>query len=65
MAEILLTRLLNHNTSIMFTFIFKGIDDVTGERLIQREDDKPETVEKRLDKYQQLTHPVLEFFRLG
>ena len=47
----------------MFTFIFKGIDDVTGERLIQREDDKPETVEKRLDKYQQLTHPVLEFFR--
>ena len=63
MAEILLTRLLNHNKSVMFTFIFKGIDDVTGEQLIQREDDKPETVEKRLDKYQQLTHPVLEFFR--
>lgn len=41
----------------------EGIDDITGESLVQRDDDKPETVEKRLAKYQQLTQPVLEFFR--
>ena len=43
--------------------LFQGIDDITGESLVQRDDDKPETVEKRLAKYQELTQPVLEFFR--
>ncbi|CAG5116456.1 unnamed protein product [Candidula unifasciata] len=40
-----------------------GIDDVTGEPLIQREDDKEETVKARLEHYRRLTHPVLQFFR--
>lgn len=41
----------------------QGIDDVTGEPLIQREDDKPETVIKRLKAYEAQTEPVLEYYR--
>ncbi|XP_018417550.1 PREDICTED: GTP:AMP phosphotransferase AK3, mitochondrial isoform X1 [Nanorana parkeri] len=40
-----------------------GIDDITGEPLIQREDDKPETVTKRLKGYEALTKPVLEYYQ--
>ncbi|KAM4709406.1 GTP:AMP phosphotransferase AK3, mitochondrial [Discoglossus pictus] len=40
-----------------------GIDDVTGEPLIQREDDKPETVTKRLKAYEAMTRPVLDYYR--
>ncbi|CAD5111613.1 DgyrCDS908 [Dimorphilus gyrociliatus] len=40
-----------------------GIDDVTGEPLIQRADDKPETVLARLKAYQNQTEPVLDYFR--
>ncbi|XP_076440179.1 GTP:AMP phosphotransferase AK3, mitochondrial-like [Babylonia areolata] len=40
-----------------------GIDDVTGEPLIQRDDDKEETVRKRLEHYRRLTHPVLQYYR--
>ncbi|XP_066460337.1 GTP:AMP phosphotransferase AK3, mitochondrial [Eleutherodactylus coqui] len=40
-----------------------GIDDLTGEPLIQREDDKPETVTKRLKAYETLTKPVLEYYK--
>ncbi|KAK3606155.1 hypothetical protein CHS0354_010788 [Potamilus streckersoni] len=40
-----------------------GKDDVTGEPLIQRDDDKEETVCKRLETYQKLTQPVLNFYR--
>lgn len=46
-----------------FDFFFQGIDDITGEPLIQREDDKEETVRKRLEHYRRLTHPVLTFYR--
>ena len=35
-----------------------GKDDITGEDLIQRDDDKPETVRKRLEAYEQVRkHP--------
>ncbi|XP_055488191.1 GTP:AMP phosphotransferase AK3, mitochondrial [Leucoraja erinacea] len=40
-----------------------GIDDLTGEPLVQRDDDKPETVTLRLQAYEELTHPVLEYYR--
>ncbi|MGH0135173.1 UNVERIFIED_CONTAM: hypothetical protein FKN15_001113 [Acipenser sinensis] len=40
-----------------------GLDDVTGEPLIQRNDDKPETVTKRLKSYETQTRPVLEYYR--
>ncbi|CAI9726097.1 AMP phosphotransferase AK3, mitochondrial-like [Octopus vulgaris] len=41
----------------------QGIDDVTQEPLVQREDDKPETVRHRLNVYKELTQPVLDFYR--
>uniref|UniRef100_A0A452TSH2 Adenylate kinase active site lid domain-containing protein n=1 Tax=Ursus maritimus TaxID=29073 RepID=A0A452TSH2_URSMA len=40
-----------------------GIDDLTGEPLIQRDDDKPETVVKRLKAYEVQTQPVLEYYQ--
>lgn len=39
-----------------------GIDDVTGERLIQREDDKEETVKERLSVYREQTLPLIGFY---
>jgi len=39
-----------------------GQDDVTGEPLIQREDDKEETVRKRLDVYQKQTRPLVDYY---
>lgn len=40
-----------------------GKDNETGEPLIQREDDKPESVLKRLEQYQKSTDPVLQHYR--
>lgn len=40
----------------------EGKDDVTGEALIQREDDKEETVRKRLDVYSQQTRPLVDYY---
>ncbi|CAN9504966.1 unnamed protein product [Ophioblennius macclurei] len=40
-----------------------GIDDETGEALVQRDDDKPETVTRRLKAYENQTEPVLEYYR--
>lgn len=39
-----------------------GKDDMTGEELIQREDDKEETVRKRLEVYQGQTRPLVEYY---
>jgi adenylate kinase len=39
-----------------------GHDDVTGEELIQREDDREETVKKRLDVYLAQTAPLIEYY---
>jgi adenylate kinase len=40
----------------------EGRDDVTGEPLVQRDDDREETVKKRLDVYQAQTRPLVEFY---
>jgi len=40
----------------------EGIDDVTGEPLIQRDDDKEETVRKRLSVYHEQTKPLVGFY---
>ncbi|MDB5965939.1 MAG: adenylate kinase [Polaromonas sp.] len=40
----------------------EGKDDVTGEPLIQREDDKEETVRKRLEVYSAQTRPLVEYY---
>ena len=40
----------------------EGLDDVTGEPLVQREDDKEETVRKRLSIYHEQTKPLVDFY---
>ena len=40
-----------------------GKDDVTGEALIQRDDDKEETVKKRLEVYQSQTEPLICYYK--
>ncbi|MEP6996231.1 MAG: adenylate kinase [Betaproteobacteria bacterium] len=40
-----------------------GRDDITGESLIQREDDKEETVKKRLAVYHAQTEPLIAYYR--
>ena len=40
-----------------------GICDVCGKSLIQRNDDKPETVESRLAVYQEQTAPLVEYYK--
>ena len=41
----------------------EGIDDQTGEPLVQREDDAEETVRKRLDVYHDQTKPLVAFYQ--
>lgn len=41
----------------------EGIDDVTGEPLVQREDDKEETVKNRLSIYHEQTEPLIEYYK--
>ena len=38
-------------------------DDETGEELVQRDDDKEETVRKRLEVYQSQTRPLVDFYQ--
>lgn len=40
----------------------EGVDNETGDPLIQREDDKPETVLKRLHVYHEQTKPLTDFY---
>jgi adenylate kinase len=40
----------------------EGKDDVTGEPLIQRDDDKEATVRKRLQVYDDQTRPLVEYY---
>lgn len=40
-----------------------GIDDESGEVLIQRDDDKPEAIHNRLLVYQRQTFPLIEYYR--
>ena len=40
----------------------EGKDDVTGEALIQRDDDKEETVRKRLEVYSAQTRPLVDYY---
>lgn len=40
----------------------EGKDDVTGEDLIQRQDDEEETVRKRLEVYSQQTRPLVDYY---
>lgn len=40
----------------------EGVCDVCGEKLVLRDDDKPETVQKRLGVYHEQTQPLIEYY---
>jgi adenylate kinase len=40
----------------------EGRDDTTGEPLVQRDDDKEETVRKRLEVYREQTRPLVDYY---
>ena len=40
-----------------------GKDDLTGENLVQRSDDKPDVIKKRLEVYFNETEPMLDFYK--
>lgn len=41
----------------------EGICDVCGSALVQRDDDKPETVQKRLTVYYEQTQPLIDYYK--
>ena len=41
----------------------KGVWDVCGAELILRDDDKPETVQKRLSVYHEQTQPLIDYYK--
>lgn len=52
----------SYNLAFQATAV-EGICDKCGGRLIQREDDLPESIHKRLQLYKDLTKPLLDFYR--
>jgi adenylate kinase len=40
----------------------EGVCDSDGQKLVQRDDDRPETVRKRLDTYREKTEPLVDFY---
>lgn len=40
----------------------EGVCDQDGSRLVQRDDDKPETVKHRLDVYHDQTQPLVDYY---
>ena len=41
----------------------EGRDDISGEKLVQREDDKEEIVQSRLNTYHELTEPLVRYYQ--
>ena len=41
----------------------EGVDDDTGEALVQREDDQESTVRKRLEVYHHQTSPLIAYYK--
>ena len=41
----------------------EGICDTCGKELVLRDDDKPETVQKRLDVYHEQTQPLIDYYK--
>merc|ERR1719285_1669823 len=40
-----------------------GVDDITGEPLVRRNDDNEEVLVKRLEQYHSLTSPLVEYYK--
>ncbi|XP_053326013.1 adenylate kinase 4, mitochondrial [Spea bombifrons] len=43
--------------------VVHGIDDVTGEQLVQQKEDKPDAVASRLRQYKDVAKPVIELYK--
>ena len=52
-------------TAPRFTPKTAGIDDEDGGPLVQREDDKPETIKRRLDVFEAQTMPLVAYYQQG
>ena len=60
-------RLMHQDSGRVYHIVFnppkqEGRDDVTGEALMQRDDDKEETVRKRLNVYREQTEPLVRYY---
>eukprot|EP01100_Stratorugosa_tubuloviscum_P006611 TRINITY_DN2832_c0_g3_i1.p1 TRINITY_DN2832_c0_g3~~TRINITY_DN2832_c0_g3_i1.p1 ORF type:complete len:331 (-),score=116.83 TRINITY_DN2832_c0_g3_i1:37-945(-) len=67
-AERIKGRLVHSSSGRQYHISYKppknpGLDDITNEPLIQREDDKPENVLSRLQTYREKTLPLLNFYQ--
>jgi len=71
-ATVILDRICNRWTHVASGRVYNttfnapkvpGKDDVTGEELIQRADDKPEVWKARLAKFEETSAPLLEHYR--
>jgi adenylate kinase len=40
-----------------------GVCDKCGKAIYQRDDDKPEVVAERFDKYEEMTKPLIRFYK--
>lgn len=66
-VERLTDRWIHEPSGRIYSYSYKppkveGFDDETGEPLVQRHDDKPETVRARLDLYDQSTSPLVQYY---
>mmetsp|Transcript_31031 Transcript_31031/g.71509 ORF Transcript_31031/g.71509 Transcript_31031/m.71509 type:complete len:99 (-) Transcript_31031:261-557(-) len=64
----ILSRWVHPGSGRVYSYSYKppqveGIDDVTGEPLVQRDDDKPESVRTRLVAYEKVTAPLVDYYR--
>ncbi|MGH0137547.1 UNVERIFIED_CONTAM: hypothetical protein FKN15_064108 [Acipenser sinensis] len=68
LKERLSTRWVHPSSGRMYNMDFNpprihGIDDVTGEPLVQHEDDKPDVVAARLREYKGIAKPVIDLYK--
>ena len=61
-------RRIHQNSGRVYHVLFnkpkkEGVDDVTGEPLVQREDDHEDTVRKRLEIYHDQTAPLISYYQ--
>jgi adenylate kinase len=70
--KVLITRLSGRRSCPKCSAVFhvetnlprkNGVCDKCGEKLIQRDDDKPETIHKRMDTYRTLTAPLIAYYK--
>lgn len=66
-VERLADRWIHEPSGRIYSYNYKppkvsGRDDETGEPLIQRHDDKPETIRARLNQYNEVTSPLINYY---